>query len=94
MIQRDLDGYRRDFRRAVCAGCGKVRSTALRFGVNATHPEGIGAVKSNCRFSVPEGGRYVGHRQCGHRAMAGPDGKYCGRHAREVAERRDAAMAV
>ena len=92
-----LDGQSRQYRRVSCAGCGKVRSQGVRFGMTAAHPDGSRAVKGNCLAEVPVGGRSVGFRQCQRRAMAGPGQRYCGVHAKEVAallERQSVALAA
>ena len=44
--------------------------------------------ENHCVYSVHEGGRSVGFRQCQQKPGFGPEGLYCKRHAKEFGDKK------
>ena len=62
----------------------KEQAASTLYRVWAGNPAGNRWRESRCAASVPDGGRSPLSHQCQHKPGNGPDGLYCGRHAKMV----------
>ena len=91
MIRISLDRKSYSYRVGHCRDCGRKRFGGLRVGISNLRPEGHPLDPHKCHYEVPTDRWGRSFAQCTYKKGQGPEGRYCAPHARQVAERADAA---
>ena len=88
MTQSRLDGATYSYREGRCLECESKRFGGLRIGTSNARPEGSPHKR---HFEMPTDSWSGYYAQCSFKKGKGTEGRYCARHARQVAERKEAA---